>query len=238
MAEELERDPMAELEACKEAYREGLKAGYPDFLAEIKELQKEHAPKDKPRSYVNSQWQAEWKDFIKYDMDWDHGFLMDLILYKLQKMKAWFSRFGMTAEEERGKIAAEIEEAIRLYNYAQDTDFDDNVYTWANKHTYSWVEIHEGDCMHSGKLLYKTKEIRDDRKEELNFLKNQEADDWCKANGHKNYKDVHYSYCSRWDCFINKYIWKYKLRKAYKAEQKAFDDFFLYVSRHFRGWWD
>lgn len=238
MAEELGRDLTADLDAAKAEYLEELKQGYPDFLAELKAIQAEHAPKEKPRSYINSQWQAEWKDFIKYDMDWDDGFLMDLILYKLQKMKAWFSHFGMSIDEEREKIVAEIDEAIRLYNYAQDTDFDASVMEWGNKHLFNWVEIREGDFMHSGKLLYKTEKVKTGKNKELNFLKNQEADEWCKANGHKNYKDVHYTYCSRWDCFINKYIWKYKLNKAYKAEQKAYDDFFLYVSRHFRGWWD
>lgn len=242
MSKELEneKDPVEELEEIKESYKKSLLDGYPDFLAEIKGYQKEHAPTYKPRSSINSQWQAEWKDFIKYDMDWDWGFLTDLILYKLQKMRAWFSRFGMTEDAAREKITAEIDEAIRLYNYAMDTDFDKEVMEWSEKHSYRWVEIREydGHIMHSGKVLYKTSKVREDKEPSYHFLENKEADEWCKANGHKAYKDVIYSYCSKWDYKINYYIWKYKMHKAWKREQKAFDTFFLYISKHFREWWD
>ena len=237
MAEEKDFNQI--LEEAKEAYKKTLNEGYSDFIKEVAGYQLEYKP-EHPYKELNKGWELEWKDFIKYDQDLHWHFFTNLIIFKLKKMRAWFSRFGMTAERERTQIVAEIDEAIRLWNYAIETDFDEEVMEWSKKHSYRWVEIREydGNIMHSGKVLYKTSKVREDKESSYNFLENKEADEWCKANGHKAYKDVIYSYCSKWDYEWNHWIWKYKLNKAYKKEQEAFNAFFLYISKHFRGWWD
>ena len=243
MNEELEKDPMDVLNEAKAEYAKTLKAGYPDYLKELADHQiKYQKDGDRTDEDVNPLWQSEWEGFIKFDQDWDWGYLINLILYKLKKMKAWYSRFGMTSDENRATITAQIDEAIRLADYAMDTDFNEDAMNWSKGHQYHWVEIREydGHILHNGKVIHVTKPEKEDPNDifSCHLLNNKEADDWCAANGHKAYKDVIYSYCSKWDNIINRWIWMYKLKKAAKAEQKAYNAFFLYVSEHFREWCD
>ena len=205
-----------------------------EYNNKVKLLQKIYATEGDHSK--NPYWRQQWKDFIKYDHDWDWSYFYEMIIYKLEKMKIYLEINCHCVDEQKKEILDSLDQAIKLGKAARETDFTEKAIMWSEQHTYRWVEVytHDSTC-DQDKCLYKTTKVLSSK---LDFLDTSEADEWCKANGHKECEDVHYTYCSEWDSEENQQKYLKKLEAARKAEQKAFDTFFLYVSQHMMMWWD
>jgi hypothetical protein len=231
-----------------------------EFLEDVQHLQEEYQPTahtstEKDDSDINPTWEAEWKDFIKYDQDWAPEYFFDLMMYKLKKMELFYRTFSHAAPESLLPIRHTLYEAIRLGEAALKTkekaDHSTEITLWSNKHMYEWIEIipcNPDDPLikkilkekdkNKDKVLYKTPEILEADKTGYGSYLSDIATIWCDQNEHKEFKDVIFTHCSRWDHKWNYWIWKYRRKKIYKQAQKARDKFFLYVSRNMDYWWD
>lgn len=74
----------------------------------------------------NNDWRKRWSPFIKYDHDFDGGFFLELIVYKLHILLDFYEygKYCMQAEEGRLQIVASLKEACRLGDLLIDDNFD------------------------------------------------------------------------------------------------------------------
>lgn len=74
----------------------------------------------------NSDWRKRWTPFIKYDHDFDSGFFLDLIVYKLHILLDFYEhgKYCMQAEEGRLQIVDSLKEACRLGELLIEDNFD------------------------------------------------------------------------------------------------------------------
>ena len=74
----------------------------------------------------NSDWRKRWMPFIKYDHDFDSGFFLDLIVYKLHILLDFYEhgKYCMQAVEGRLQIVDCLKEACRLGDLLIEDNFD------------------------------------------------------------------------------------------------------------------
>ena len=82
-----------------------------------------------------------WKDYIKYNADWNSMDLIDIILYKLERMKLYQKYFSWNAEDEN--IIKEIDTALAMGKKVADTDYFDEITEWEKEHVYTYPIVRE-----------------------------------------------------------------------------------------------
>lgn len=153
-------------------------------------------------------------------------------------MKLGNELFSYVCDEEKNTTIEEINTAIELGKKVRDTDYTKELLEWSKPHIYEWIDIYEGgNVFKKGKLLYSTTKKLSSENNTGWFHDRTEADEWCEKNGHKEYTDVTYSYCSDWDTKENELKYRQECKDNVKREQDDYDKFFLYISKNFRKWW-
>lgn len=91
------------------------------------------------RTSKNSDWRKRWMPFIKYDHDFDGGFFLDLIVYKLHILLDFYEhgKYCMQVEESRLEIVDNLKEACRLGDLLIEDDFDSKVLEFVKAHRHS-----------------------------------------------------------------------------------------------------
>ena len=197
-------------------------------------------------------WKKEWGPFIKYDADWDGAYLLDLIVYKLEKMYTELDIFSDEVRESLEPKLAKLKEAIELGKKIQTHDYDEESYKFSKEHTQHYILIykHEGTrTVGEGKikflawdkeeLLYKMPKPKMTVEEEIetrNWMGSETAYKWAKEQGYDR-KDIHLAYGADWDDPANHDKWLDIMQKEREALQKDRDTFFLLVSRNYSEWW-
>ena len=105
------------------------------YLAERKKLH--------PRARIkkNSDWKKRWMPFIKYDHDFDGGFLLELIVIKLHIMLDYYDhgKYCHQIDESRLEIVDELREACRLGDLLLEDNFDEEAYKVMKEHMKSYT---------------------------------------------------------------------------------------------------
>ncbi len=218
-----------------------------EYRKELKELQKNHMP-EKWDQVVNKNAKRDWLPFIKYDYNWDWGFIIETLIYKIELTKLYIKYFGNTIEEEKNKQIAEMEEAIRLYKVFEDTNFFEEEQTFTKEHTCHYIYFSEKISAFKEKEY---KYILSTEKDNLIFYdlncgvfdeEKKKAEQYAVKAGipiEVLYdKNLIKAFGAEWDSEENQKKAKELYKQATKNEQKALDKFFLYVSKHIREWWD
>ena len=229
------------------AYREKKRL----FYKRIKEIQEAHKPsKVEARKPYN--WKKEWGPFIKYDADWDGGYFLDLVIYKLEKMYAELDIFSNEYKPNLDKKLEVLKKTIELGKKIQTFDYGEEDHKFSKEHTQHYILIykHEGArTVGEGKikflawdkeeLLYKmpTPEMTvEEENKTRNWMGSETAYKWAEENGYDR-KDIHLAYGAEWDDPANYDKWLEIMEEENKAKQKDKDDFFLLISRNYRDWW-
>lgn len=186
------------------------------FYHHLKQIQNQH-------NYLGLRgpsydWKKEWGPIVKHDADWDWTYLLDLIIYKLEKMSLSLSTYSFIEENSLNKLIGSIEDIInlgrkiQLYDYEEEADkfFDDHykqyMNTYDNNHTllnsepidnyFGWVEEHK---------------IRP--------------------------ADVSFSLTANWDIENGQEKWHNMLKDADKQQQQDINEFFKLIATNLRSWW-
>lgn len=75
---------------------------------------------------VSKTWQADWKEFIKRDMQWDFMFFHRLIVHKLELMKSFFNSDNentILCKQSAKEIYEQICKALELADAIEDDDW-------------------------------------------------------------------------------------------------------------------
>ena len=226
-----------------------------EFSRRLRVIQKEHTP-DKWEARASYNWKKEWGPFIKYDADWDSAYLLDLIIYKLEKMYIELDIFSNEVREDLDPKLAKLKETIELGKKIQTFDYDTESHAFSSEHVTHYVLIYKhtgAETTGEGKIkfqTYKNEELihklprpKMSIEEEVDYeirtrdwMGSETAYKWAEDNGY-NRKDIHLAYSGEWDDDKNHDEWLKILKKEQKALQKDKDDFFKLISRNCSEWW-
>src|SRR5574344_87880 len=160
-------------------------------LEHLKDVQKRLIGEDSPHS--NPQWRKEWLPIIKSDADWDGDYLLDLILYKLEKMLLHLERFSDEEEKSKEKTLSSLKRAIELGWQIHDRESDKIVSDFFDAHCSTTAVGKPGGLCSA------------------HFA-------WDSDGSKKQYEDL--------------------IREADKKRQKAKNEFFLLIAKHYESWLD
>ena len=95
----------------------------------------------------NNDWRKRWSPFIKYDQDFDGGYFLILIVYKLHILLDFYmnKKNCMQCDESRLEIVASLLEACRLGDLLLDDDFQVSAREFYDKHCTTKYEKIEDD---------------------------------------------------------------------------------------------
>lgn len=217
------------------------------FKKRIKEINKAHKP-DKCDARKPYNWKKEWGPYVKYQADWDHVYFLDLIIYKMERMRAELSIFSAEEETSLQKHLNMLDQIITLGKKIQDFDYYKEGHDFSDLHTtpYALVykrdpSVHWSERLSCTELLKKLETKRPDLDSEHltvdDILGYREAIDWCKDNGYTPGKDVTIATTAEWDSEENYKTAEKLFKQCAKDEQKDVDTFFKLIARHFREWW-
>lgn len=207
------------------------------FYKELKRIQKEHTPPkyDRCKPYP---WKKEWGPFVKYDCDWAGVYLLDMIIYKIEKMRLAMDLYSDEVREDLEKRLASMDQAIALGKKLITFDYYSGSSEWSDQHCAHAILIYlKGSIMKKGskpihKILkwHKSKDLDFDA-----YFGEHEVAQWAKENGYER-KDLEICYSGEWDSENNYKIWNSKLKEERKKEQKDYDDFFKIIARNLNSW--
>lgn len=201
--------------------------------------------------HKHSKWKKRWKEFVKYDMDWDFLFLIDLNLKKLTLMQDYFRKHAFLEEKRIESIVEEMEEVIQIGKKIREEDYSKNSYEFMSKHTYHGMGMSTGLIGDDGKI---NKEIRKLEEQTIVYLP--------KTNSEREYSSQEYEelkqlvlnkanelgipedqrhgffYCGKWDNEENRKIYHKMAEEEYKNYKKQVKQFFSLIGKYCLGWWD
>jgi len=222
------------------------------FNKKLKEIQKAHKP-GKHEARKPYKWKREWGPFIKYDADWDGDYLLDLIIFKLEKMYLELDIFSNEIREDLDPKLKVLKETIDLGKKIQTFDYETESTAFSNEHMIHYVLIYKHTKTSTQKvgkkfslqyykdeeLLYKMPRPKTTLEEEVktgDWMGSKTAMKWAVDNGYDP-KDIHLAYGAEWDDQKNHDVWIKILQKEGKDLQKDRDMFFKNISRNYREWW-
>lgn len=147
----------------------------------------------------NSDWKNRWMPFIKYDHDFDGGFLIELIVHKLHIMLDYYDhgKYCWQVDESRLEIVESLKEACRLGDLILEDKFNDPAFEIMEKHYKSW-----GEKITEGK-----------------------------------FKGM-YEHKSKWDSKEAEAEYDRLIKETDLLREKTIDEFFSFIRKHYREWWD
>lgn len=207
------------------------------FYKRLKKVQKEYKPlKCFARKPYN--WKKEWGPFVKYDSDWDYSSLLNVILYKLEKMYLALDVYSYEVREDLDPKLKTLREIIDLGKKIQTYDYEQPSYDWLKEHSTHIVLIYNaGQCnkeepIHTIRMGKKT-----DSEDPLeDFFCDKQITEWCKEN-HIDRKAVDVAYTGEWDSKENQKIWKKKCLECSKEKLKDSHLFFKLIADNYQAWW-
>ncbi len=212
-----------------------------EFYSRLKEIQKAHKPaKWEARNPYN--WKKEWGPFVKYDADWDGAYLLDLIIYKLEKMYIALDVYSNEVRESLDPKLVKLKETIDLGKKLQTYKYDREYHDWGKIHcahvvlVYKKGESLKGNPIHKFIYWYKPEEENEDKDYFEDYFREKEVKQWAKENGYDR-KNLTIAYSGEWDDKENYKVWKKLSKKCQKEEQADIDKFFKLISRNYSQRW-
>jgi hypothetical protein len=96
----------------------------------------------------NSDWKHRWLPFIKYDQDFDGGYFLELIVYKLHILLDYYEhgKYCIQADESRLEIVKSLQEACKLGDMLVEDHFDYVAHEFSKQHTKGTIEKTTKGC--------------------------------------------------------------------------------------------
>lgn len=217
------------------------------FYKKLKKIQLAHKP-EKWEAIKPYNWKKEWGPIVKYNADWDGCYLLDLIIYKLEKMYLGLDIYSNEVRESLDKKLKVLKETIELGKKLQTHDYDEEYHEFGKEHCAHVILVYKKEDGLKSKPIHEfvhwssqedfnldgTKE--DFKKDMDHYLGTTEVKTWAKENGYDP-KELTTAYSGKWDSDENSKIYKKLVKKCCKAKQDDTDKFFKLIAKNYRGWW-
>lgn len=236
-------DLTQELEDFIEDTRKARRKKRREYFQQVRKLQKDHLVGEQKQGLeVNRSWKKEWLPFIKYDYDWDWSFLLDLIIYKLEKTRVTLTMFATADQDWRDRVNQELTEVIDLGKKLQTYDYYQESYDFMEDHTVDRVFIYRGPLWASSnaepiQIIDCPRKTFDEKLESRDWMGSKTADQWLLDHNYDK-KDFHYAFSLKWDSDEDKTHHMALRDKAAEEEQADYEKFFALIAQYLRGWWD
>lgn len=208
-----------------------------EYYKRLKAIHKAHKP-DKYEARKPYNWVREWGPFIKYDGDWDSSYLLELIIYKLERMYLALDVYSFEVRESLDKKLKVLQETIDLGKKIQTFDYYTGSQNFAAEHCSHYVYIYDAKVPWSERtLLAKVPQVRDPEKIDFKYIMGDSlAHEWVEANGYTK-DQVQFAYGGEWDEQENHDKWFKMSQEEGKTKQKDVDKFFKLIAKNYREWW-
>jgi hypothetical protein len=116
-----------------------------------------------------------WIKILWNNFDWDHSFLLDILEYKLSKMKSYFEKDTIIARDDANDIVAQLNLCIFACNQLNTEEYETEIYApFHKKHPF---RIEEWEDENGNKRAG------------LRSMKKEECDEWMKLYELSNIKN-------------------------------------------------
>lgn len=187
---------------------------------------------------VNKNWKKRWKDFVKYDYDWDGTFFLELVLYKLKLIQKRYNSEAMAnfmAEESLAPIQKSINECVELGEKILKDEYDTESSKYLKENTINGHYLYINNDNEEKEILFKAEDDEDlpllssmkkcvDKKKELEIQ-------------YPN-KEINLAYYSEWINGCDKNTWHEIMKQEKKQEEKDTKKFFTLIAKNYMSWWD
>lgn len=194
---------------------------------------------------INKHWRKEWVPFVKHDFDCDSEFLLNIMIYKIEKMKMHLETFSDEDNESLNKVLATMQDALNVGYTIKEDNYDSEADKFDSEHCY-WIEsvVNNADMYNlNAEALFTVKKLIpfNDNNNDAYWLEQRlemidECEDWQKE--HKSKKITTLISNGVWDDKKNKE--KYELMKddAQKEKEKDIQLFFAIIAKNYNSWWE
>lgn len=115
----------------------------------LKEYKKKFKQKIKQEKLCKSKdWKKRWLPYIKYDHDFDGGYFLELIVYKLHILLDYYEQKEncMQVDESRLQIVDNLKIACKLGDLILEDNFDKEVYAFSELHSKHYTKATDKKC--------------------------------------------------------------------------------------------
>ena len=194
---------------------------------------------------INKHWRKEWAPFVKHDFDWDSEFLLNIMIYKIEKMKMHLEMlFSGEDKESLNKVLVTMQDALNVGYAIKEDNYDSEADKFDSEHFY-WIEsvINNSDTYNpSAKILFTVKKLipfNDNNNNDAYWLKRRlemidECEDWQKE--HKCKKTTTLVSNGVWDDKKNKEKYELMRDDARREKEKDIQLFFAIISKNYNSW--
>lgn len=206
------------------------------FYRKLKQIQNEHKPpKGTARHPYN--WKKEWGPFLKYDADWDGAYLIELIIYKLEKMYLHLDLYSNEIREDLDKRLVVLRETIDLGKKVQNFDYYEDSYNWGVLHCAHVAHVEKkGSSEEIHKIVKWKKDLPNEEMFHFYYDVRGEIKNWAREHGYRM-EDLNISYSGEWDSPRNYEIYKEKMNIGVKQMQNDTEKFFKLIAENYQTWW-
>ena len=185
----------------------------------------------------NKNWKKRWKDFIKYDYDWDGVFLLEIIMHKLKLIQERYNSDKMSdfmAEESLKPIQDSINECVELGEKILNYDYGAVSDQYLKDNTNNG---HELFIMRDGQKTVLFQALDDEDLPLISSMKKCVEEKKCLISQYPQ-DQILLAYFSNWKDQACVEVWTEMLKKAHKEEEKDTKKFFTLIAKNYKLWWD
>lgn len=183
-------------------------------------------------------WKKRWRDFCKYDMDWDWLFMVELLVHKLTLMKEYYKNLKHMADDEKENIVQTLEQCIEIGNRVISEDYNQESLQFFKK-VAKYTVGHKIVGKKDGKeiVLFKTHDDIVDG-EQVPFSSYRKCAEEIKKHPamYNKYESVEIYYSSDW---LEDDRLKYRelIEKENQRKESDIKEFFNKISENLQNWW-
>lgn len=206
-------------------YRKGLEA-----------LKQEHFEKclDGTSPKPKRGWKRDWKWLVQYDHDWDYRYLLEIVLFKLKRMRLWFDCFAIADRKEHvDPEIASMDAAIAIGDRLLGDQYGEEDYRFMLAHSSVQIVINRASD-------HTELDVIDCPREQDGFVwfsARKLVQKWCDEHG-VDRKTVYYGTRGKWDSEENYHTWIQMGEREQEAITNDYKEFFRIIGEHIREWWD
>lgn len=209
------------------------------YKKKFKELQKKYFIPRCDRAH-KAHWKKTWAPILRYNPDWDWGYILDIIKYKLELTKLYIATYGHMVDETKNEIVSQITEVLNKFETWDEDYYYESAMDFSKIHTRNYISFSkkiDGKIVDLGKFYYND---FGEKSDDLTYFLDDKIKSKYKQEANIDLKDkkVLTGYGADWDSEENYTLWVQMMQKATEQEQTDFENIFLLLGKYIRNWWD
>ena len=180
-------------------------------------------------------WKKRWKEFCKYDHDWDSTFLYEIIIRKISLMHEYFVKYSFICDEEKEEIIKSMDHVLEVGKRIMADEYSSEAHEFLGRASTGkvghMIYYKEGE---EDIVLFKAYDSPESSFFETYAKCIQELD-----RNTEKYKDLPVKICSFSEVSDEDHkVFSDMLSQAFKNQEKDILDFFTSIAQNIERWWD